>query len=231
MSELFDEVESYDDMLQRGLSLSGESKEFFIRGRLEHLRRRLGDRRVTEREAPTRILDFGCGVGDGAGVLAEAFPGASVVGVDVAEAAVQKANATRSSERVAFGTPVLLDGAEPFDLCYVNGAFHHIAADERAQVMRTLYAALRPGGVLAVFENNPWSIPARLVMRRIPFDADAAMLRPAEVARLARNAGFTDVLRPRYLFVFPRALRSLRGLENALAAAPIGAQYAVLCVH
>ncbi|MBV8297668.1 MAG: methyltransferase domain-containing protein, partial [Acidimicrobiia bacterium] len=107
MSELFDEVESYDDMLQRGLSLSGESKEFFIRGRLEHLRRRLGDRRVSEREAPIRILDFGCGVGDAAGVLAEAFPGASVVGVDVAEAAVEKANATRSSEGVAFGTPVL----------------------------------------------------------------------------------------------------------------------------
>jgi SAM-dependent methyltransferase len=226
VSELFDDAKSYDDMLQRGLKLSGESKEFFIRGRLEHLRRRL-----PKGALPKRILDFGCGVGDASAVLADMFPGASVVGVDVAEAAVQKADATLGSERVAFGTPELLDETEPFDLCYVNGAFHHIAVDERAQVMRTIHGAMRPGGILAVFENNPWSIPARMVMRRIPWDADAVMLRAGELAGLARDAGFAEVLPVRYLFVFPKALGRLRVMERALEAAPLGAQYGVLCVR
>src|SRR5205807_2963205 len=113
VSKLFDDPERYDDMLQRGLKLSGEPKEFFIRGRLEHIRRRL-----PQGALPKRILDFGCGVGDASAVLADIFPGASVVGVDVAEAAVQKADATLSSERVAFGTLELLDETEPFDLCY-----------------------------------------------------------------------------------------------------------------
>ena len=226
MSELFDDAESYDEMLQRGIRLSGESKEFFIRGRLEHLRRRL-----PRDSSPERILDFGCGVGDASAVLAAMFPGASVVGVDVAEAAVQKADATLGSARIAFGTLELLDEAGPFDLGYVNGAFHHIAPPERSEVMRTIHGALRPGGILAVFENNPLSIPARMVMRRIPFDADAEMLRAREVARLARDAGFAQVLPVRYLFVFPKALRRLRVLERALEPAPLGAQYGVLSVR
>ncbi|MBV8159401.1 MAG: hypothetical protein JO265_00605 [Acidimicrobiia bacterium] len=90
---------------------------------------------------------------------------------------------------------------------------------------------MRPGGVLAVFENNPWSVPARLVMRRVPFDAGAVMLRAGELARLARDAGFAEVRPPRYLFVFPRALSWLRPLERPLEAVPVGAQYGVICVR
>jgi hypothetical protein len=44
---------------------------------------------------------------------------------------------------------------------------------------------------------------------------------------LARG-GF-EVRRTDYLFVFPRLLKALRGLEPALARAPLGAQYQVLC--
>lgn len=225
MSSPFDDAAGYDDMLQRGLALSGESKIHFIRGRVDHLRRRRPEL------APGRILDFGCGVGDAAAVLAEAFPSSSVVGVDVADAAVQQASSTVGSDRVAFGTVDLLEGIEPFDLCYVNGAFHHIAVEQRLAVMRAIHGAIRPGGLLAVFENNPWSVPARMVMRRIPFDADAVMLRAGEVATLARDAGFSEVLPPRYLFVFPKALRRLRVLERGLEAVALGAQYGVLCVR
>jgi SAM-dependent methyltransferase len=226
MSQAFEDAEHYDEMLDRGLKLSGESKAFFIRGRLEHVRRRLG-----QGTTPTRILDFGCGVGDGSAVLADMFPEAAVVGVDVSEPAVQKAAATFGGPRTAFHTLDALDEAGPFDICYVNGAFHHIPVAERFQAMRTIHGALRPHGVLAVFENNPWSIPARMVMRRIPYDSDAVMLRAREVARLARDAGFAKVLPARYLFVFPKALATLRFLERGLEIAPLGAQYGIVCIR
>ena len=35
---------------------------------------------------------------------------------------------------------------------------------------------LRPGGVFALWENNPWNPGTRLVMRRIPFDRNAVLL-------------------------------------------------------
>ena len=39
--ELFDISHEYDKMLQRGISLSGEDKEFFVRGRVAEMRSRL----------------------------------------------------------------------------------------------------------------------------------------------------------------------------------------------
>lgn len=225
MSELFDDPGGYDRMLDNGIKLSGEDKHFFIRGRVNHLRRHLG------RDTPTRILDFGCGVGDASAVLANQFVGASVVGVDVAAPAVEAAQRRIGSDDIAFGTLDMLEEAKPFDLCYVNGAFHHIPVDERAAVMARLYQVLRPGGTLAVFENSPWSVPARIVMRRIEFDADAVMLPAGEVARLARQAGFAEVKSTRYLFVFPRALGPLRRIERAISGIPLGAQYAVIAIR
>lgn len=44
--KLFDLAEEYDSQLQKGLDLSGESAEYFSRGRVADLRRRLPFRRV-----------------------------------------------------------------------------------------------------------------------------------------------------------------------------------------
>lgn len=226
MSELFEEADSYDEMLHNGIKLSGEGKEFFIRGRVAHLTRAL-----PAGFHPKRILDFGCGVGDATTVLAEQFPGAAIVGVDIAEAAVAKADETLGNDSVSFTMVNRLNELEPFDLCYVNGAFHHIPVPERAAVMESIHGAMRDGGVLAVFENNPWSIPARMVMSRIAFDADAVMLRGGEVGKLAKAAGFNSVAGTRYLFVFPKFMAPLRSIERALAPLPLGAQYAVLATR
>lgn len=226
MSELFDDASNYDAMLTQGIKLSGEDKHFFIRGRVAHLRSQLPPGLRVQ-----RVLDFGCGVGDASAVLAEAFPGAHVVGVDVAEAAVERAQVVLGGDALQFGTLGLLREVEPFDLCYINGAFHHIPPGERAAVMATVHDAVRPGGAVAVFENNPWSVPARLVMRRIPFDADAAMLRARHVRKLLRDAGLGDVYAPRFLFVFPRQLQKLRVFERFLERLPIGAQYGVLAIR
>jgi hypothetical protein len=105
--------------------------------------------------------------------------------------------------------------------------FHHIPVSERAGAMRYVFDFLRPGGCFGLFENNPWSPGARLVMKRIPFDRDAVMLWPAETRRLMRDAGF-EVVRTDFLFIFPRPLAFLRGLEPALCGLPLGAQYMVL---
>ena len=64
-------------------------------------------------------------------------------------------------------------------------------------------------------------------MWRIPFDRDAQMLSARRARELLAAAGF-EIVRTDYLFVFPRALRGLRFLEEHLRATPIGAQYQVL---
>ncbi len=222
MSELFELSEQYAEMLQRGIQLSGENQDFFIAGRVRHLRRSLppGFR-------PRRVLDFGCGTGNTTPYLTEAFPGAEIVGLDTAENALAWATTRYGSPGVTFCRVADLGRQEPFDLCYTNGVFHHIDPADRPAALRLVRNALRLGGVFALFENNPWNPGTRLVMSRIPFDRDAQPLSPTEASRLLHSAGFSAAP-VQSLFYFPRLLSFLRFAEPYLSCLPLGAQYCVL---
>ena len=213
----------YEEALGRGLSVSGENREFFSRGRIAWLARRF---REMGRTVST-VLDFGCGTGDAAPHFLEYLGAERVIGVDVSRESLQVAISKYGSERVLF---VHADDHRPagdMDLVFCNGVFHHIPAAGRAEKVRWVFDCLKPGGLFAFWDNTPWKPGARLVMKRIPFDRDAVMIWPAEARRLLGPCGF-DVLRTDFQFVFPRALGFLRGLEPFMAGCPLGAQYLVL---
>jgi len=218
----------YDAHLMRGLAVSREDRDFFARGRVAAL---AGWWRRTARFAPRRILDFGCGTGGTAGLLADAFPGSSVLGLDPSPRMIAVAQQRSADQRVRFDA---LDPSAPLppgeaDLVYLNGILHHVEVPERPRLLAQLASALTVGGLLAIFENNPYNPGTRLVMSRIPFDRDARMLRPAELRVGLREAGL-EPLHTGFYFYFPRALKLLRRLEPALERVPLGAQYAVLAV-
>src|SRR5882724_6915837 len=96
---LFDLSNEYSQMLNQGIRLSGESQEFFIRGRLDSLQSHLpADFTVR------RVLDFGCGIGTATAHLAARFPHAEVVGVDTSGNALEHALEHHGSDRVRFRT-------------------------------------------------------------------------------------------------------------------------------
>jgi len=220
---LFDLSAEYTQMLNQGLRLSGESQEFFIDGRLKSLRPHL-----PADFAPRRILDFGCGTGIACGHLARMFPAAEVFGTDTSEKALEYAAQHHGSSRVRFLGMDDLRGEDPFDLCYTNGVFHHIDPEQRLGAAKSIHAALRPGGLFALFDNNPWNLGARMVMKRVPFDRHAIMMSPREGRRLVQQAGFAAPSAVWTLFYFPRPLAALRFTEAALSHLPLGAQYCVL---
>jgi SAM-dependent methyltransferase len=221
--ELFDQASEYDAMLNRGLRLSGEDKTYFIEGRLARLASLLPP--GTE---PKRILDFGCGTGDTSRLLLQHFPGAEIVGVDVSTGAIEHARSEHGRLGISFLATADVEGDATFDLCYCNGAFHHIEPADRAGTARDLLRLLRPGGYLALFENNAWHPGTRLVMSRIPFDRGAKPVPPPSARRLVVENGFTLAGPTRYLFVFPAVLKALRFTERRLERLPVGAQYLVL---
>jgi SAM-dependent methyltransferase len=216
-------VAGWQAELQRGLSLSGEDKSYFVRGRARWLRERLRELGRTVEVA----LDFGCGLGDACPVLREELGAREVIGVDTSEEMVAAATRACAGPGIRFARP----GPEParasVDLATCSGVFHHIPPPERPRWLAYLRDALRPGGLLALWENNPWNPGTRLIMARIPFDRDAVTLSPLEGRRVVRAAGF-EVVRTDFLFFFPRPLRALRPLEPALSRVPLGAQYLVL---
>jgi SAM-dependent methyltransferase len=156
------------------------------------------------------------------------FPGAHVLGVDTAAEALAHAETQYEGERVRFLHLEEFVPAGDFDLCYVNGVFHHMPPAARVEAVRKVLDSLSPGGFFAFFENNPWNPGTRLVMSRITFDRGARTLSPRAARALLTSSGFRSIGRTRYLFFFPGPLRWLRFTERHLRRAPLGAQYWLL---
>ena len=222
--EFDDYAQDYDAALGRGISLSGESREYFAQGRIRWLARCL--RALNQH--PAAALDFGCGTGTTAALLLEHLRLKRLVGLDPSAKSLEIAQRTAADRRVAFHSPLAYRPNGDIDLVYCNGVFHHIVPDQRPAVLDYLKRCLRSGGLLALWENNPWNPATRVVMKRIPFDRDAVTLSPFHARNMLRSGGFT-VVRLDFLFIFPRVLSGLRFIEPFVAALPLGAQYQVLC--
>ena len=212
---------NYDDALNAGLAATGESKEFFACRRVEWLRARLDELRIR----PRSVMDFGCGPGSTSAILRELLGAERVFGVDVSNDLLSVAR--HQHPGITFLTPDGWPRGLEVDLAYCNGVFHHIEPVDRPESLRFIRKALRPGGIFALWENNPWNPGTRLVMNRIPFDRDAQLMTSGRAVELLRSEGFNP-LRVDYAFIFPHALRALRPLEPLLSAWPIGGQYEVL---
>jgi len=219
-------AEDYDAALAKGLSVSGESKEYFAEGRAKWL----GERLAGLNFAAGAILDFGCGTGSATPHLL-GLPGAkSLVGVEVSSGSLKVAERLHGGPNRRFALSSAYEPRAEMDLAFCNGVFHHIPLAERAGAAQYVFDALRPGGLFALWENNPWNPGTRYVMSRIPFDKDAVTLSCVEARKLLQAAGF-EIVRTDFLFIFPRALKVLRPLERLVSRLPFGAQYQVLALR
>ncbi len=217
-------AEDYDAVLEEALSVSGEDKQYFLRGRISWLANCL--RRLRER--PKSVLDYGCGTGAASSLFRELMGAESVAGVDVSLKSLDLARRMFSSDRTRFYAADEYKPRGEMDLVYSNGVFHHIHPGERAAALDYIRRSLCPGGLFALWENNPWNPGTRYVMARCRFDDDAINLSHLETRRMIHAGGFR-ILRTDFLFIFPRKLRWFRGMETFLSRLPLGAQYQVLC--
>lgn len=215
--------EGYDDALNKGLSVSGESKDYFARERVRWLETVLAERGMR----PRSVLDFGCGEGGSIPWFRAHLDPERLVGVDVSAGLLRAAARQHADSRATFTLSDTLAAEPAFDLAFCNGVFHHIPPAERTGAVDYVFRRLRPGGLFAFWENNPWNPGTRYVMSRIPFDRDAITLSPPEATRLLERGGFR-VVRKDFCFFFPRLLAFLRPIERSLSKVPLGAQYLVL---
>jgi trans-aconitate methyltransferase len=128
-----------------------------------------------------RVLDAGCSEGTFTVRLAEAYPDAEVVGVDISERAVHRAR------RRAVGSPhrglsfqaldLVTEGpAGRFDLIFCAETLYYLGRGERSRAAsRRLAALLEAGGLLVLV--HPWP-EARALYQTL--DADPALRRLVE---------------------------------------------------
>lgn len=220
----FDEhAADYSDQLNQGLAWSGEGQEYYCAGRVRFLAARLRAMGFAAR----RVLDFGCGTGAALPVLLAELTADQVVGLDPSPASLELARAAFPGPRVGCVLPGDFTPRADFDLVFTNGVFHHIPPAQRPAALALIRASLRPGGLLAFWENNPINPGTRLLMRSLPFDRDARPIMPWAARTLITSAGLVR-LATDYQFFFPAFMAALRPLEARLSKLPLGAQYMVL---
>ena len=216
----------YDEDLAKSLAVTGESREFYAQRRIDWTAQCI----ARSGQSVRRILDYGCGDGANVPMLAARFNAEHVLGVDVSAESIALARQTNPVSGLQFlcaseWTP---DGA--IDLAFTNGVFHHIPPPERLACLHAIRRALKPGGLFAFWENNPWNPGTQVVMLRCSFDEHAIKISPRNAKKLLSSAGF-KILRTSSLFYFPRQLSFLRPAEAWLRALPLGGQYMVLCTN
>jgi SAM-dependent methyltransferase len=214
----------YDVALARGISVSGEDKNYFAQRRVQWL---LGC--LTPMGAmPERVMDFGCGTGSSTPFFLE-IPGLRYfLGTDQSQKSLEIARHAHGSPQAQFYLLADYQPAGILDLVYCNGVFHHILPQNRLAAVDFIYRSLRPGGLLAFWENNPWNPGTRYVMSRISFDRDAITLSSPQARQLLEAGGF-EILRTDFLFIFPKFLYWCRPIEPLCSRLPLGAQYQILC--
>jgi SAM-dependent methyltransferase len=224
----FDEYrDTYRDAVRRAISFAGGDVDFFTEAKarvlLDAIRRLLGDPR------DVRVLDVGCGPGETDAYLVPHV--GELQGIDVSEGILEAARA-RNPE-VAYtafdGVRFPFDDAS-FDFAFAICVLHHVPRPSWPGFVGELVRVVRPKGVVAIVEHNPFNPLTRLVVHRCEFDDDAVLLRRRQVETLERQAG-AEPVDSRYIVFFPWRSRLLERVERGLDMVPLGAQYVVAGVR
>jgi SAM-dependent methyltransferase len=219
----FDRVgPGYEAAVARSIRFAGRPHDVYTRAKVDALLR-LARQRLTG--TPARALDVGCGIGLADRHLMPYLD--SLHGVDVSEAMVEQARLRNPGVEYRFyDGSVLPYDSEQFDLVFAICVLHHVEPEARGALLRELRRVARPGGLIAVFEQNPRNPLTRRVVHTCAFDEGVELIPRPRLSESLRAAG-VDVTDEEYLLVFPWRARLLQALERRLARVPLGAQYVV----
>lgn len=142
-----------------------------------------------------RVVDLGCGPGNSTELLVQRFPAAQVVGTDNSEAMLESARKRLPQAQFELSDIATWAPREAPDLIYANAALQWVPDHER--LIPRLFAALAPGGVLAVQMPDNRQEPTHRLMRAVA--AEAPWAEPIGDADRLRTlllplAGYYDLL-------------------------------------
>ena len=223
MAEFDEYADSYQDAVGRSVSFAGKDVDYYARRKAEHLvdvvTRRLGDPRQVS------ALDVGCGVGITDAHLSGHF--GVLHGVDTAGDAVDRAAVRNPTVRYqAYEGTALPFPDGTLDVAFAICVAHHVPVVERPAFARELERVVRPGGLVVLFEHNPFNPLTRVAVSRCEFDRGVTLLSRGTASRLLAGASL-DVVERRYILFVPLDRSIARRADRLLHRVPLGAQHYV----
>jgi SAM-dependent methyltransferase len=216
--------DSYREAVNDSIGFSGADVDFLAKLKaldiVDTLDRRLGG------AAEARVLDVGCGAGltdvHLAGRVRELH------GADVAEGLLEAAAAENPTVRYRpFDGTTLPYADGEFDAAFAICVLHHVEPESRSALVDEMSRVTRKGGLVAIYEHNPFNPLTRLAVSRCEFDEGVVLLRPGHTRRLLRAAKAPPV-ESRFITFFPWDSALLQSVERWLSRLPLGGQFVVV---
>ena len=171
-------------------------------------------------------LDVGCGEGDLLRYGQHAFE--RVAGCDSSSEMIQAAEGLQVRHQ---SPPDKLPfGDAEFDLTTAVCVFHHVEPAHRLGLVLEMRRVLRPGGIICLIEHNAQNPVVRGMVKRIPVDANALLLKQRDCHDLFEDAGFRSLGSEFFLYLPEMLFRILAPLETLGRKIPLGGQYAAFGV-
>jgi len=210
--------------LEEDLKFFGEDNSYFAEYKIDIVKKK------TIGFDPGSILDFGCGIGRNIKEFKKFFSESKISGCDISTKSLEIAKGENPDVNFfSLNSESVNTYINSFDLIFVSCVFHHIEPELRKLSIETINSLLRPGGVIYIFEHNPYNPITQKIVRDCKWDADAILLTMKESVSLIKSANF-KVDRKKYTLYFPAALKFLRPVEGLLSYIPLGGQYFVKAV-
>jgi SAM-dependent methyltransferase len=113
-----------------------------------------------------------------------------------------------------------------FDVSFAICVLHHVDPPRRPALIAEMSRVTRPGGLVAIFEHNPWNPLTRRAVAGCEFDRGVSLLGRRACERLLRETGLAKC-QGAYVVFFRRDSEARQRIARRLRRLPLGAQYVV----
>ena len=117
--------------------------------------------------------------------------------------------------------------SETADLAVTHGVFEGMTPQDRTAAALLVYRSLKPGGLFAVWQDNPWAPSVILNPRLAASGERGTVITAPTMRRVLRGVGF-DIVHTTSAISFPDTLAWAQPLVPLLSPIPIWRQYMVL---
>jgi len=219
-----DYKDSYRDEVQDAIAFTGLNLDFFTKAKVRYLLE-IAHKHLGPPEELS-ALDVGCGVGLTDFFLVGKFK--ELHGVDIHSSLIEKASlANPSVQYQVYNGQRLPFVDNAMDVVFAICVMHHITPAAWPDMLGEFRRVIKKGGLVVVFEHNPFNPLTRRVVSNCAFDANAVLLSQSRVVTLMGDRGL-EVLGRRYILFSPLQGAFFASLDRLLGWMPMGAQYYVV---
>lgn len=223
MAAEFDKYrQNYREKVEESFPMTLKGHDFYTQAKANHLLSII-DEEMSQPASEMHILDVGCGVGSTDACLVGMV--GKLHGVDMSEESlrVAKKNNPSVDYRQTNGSDIPYNDST-FELAFAINVMHHVPPLEWPDFIEEMMRVIKPGGLVVVFEHNPFNPLTRLVVNQCEFDEDAVLLKKRTTFELMQDAGL-KIIRGDYILFIPSEAKWVKVIEHKLRWLPLGAQY------